>query len=83
MKTDDMGKWIKRDDIASKTTLRFCDGRLAEPVPEKKGLARLFEQLTEGETPNFLQMMAAISDVSELYPESEQCSDPTLCLTCG
>lgn len=50
---------------------------------EQENLDSLFQQLADGETPNFLQMMAAISDVSNIYPEPEQCSDPTLCLTCG
>lgn len=50
---------------------------------EQEELDRLFTQLAQGETPTFLEMMAAISDVSNIYPEPEQCSDPTLCLTCG
>lgn len=50
---------------------------------EQKKLDRLFTMLEKGETPNFLEMMAAISDVSNIYPEPEQYSDPTLCLTCG
>lgn len=50
---------------------------------EHENLDSLFAMLENGETPNFLEMMAAISEVSELYPESEQCPDPTLCLSCG
>lgn len=50
---------------------------------ESENLHKLFDSLAEGQTPTFLEMMAAISDVSELYPEPDQCSDPTLCLTCG
>lgn len=50
---------------------------------EHEKLDQLFKKLEQGEMPNFLEVMAAISDVSDIYPEPEQCPDPTLCLTCG
>lgn len=50
---------------------------------EHEKLDRLFKQLADGETPNFLEMMSAISAVSELYPEKDEACEPSLCLTCG
>lgn len=50
---------------------------------EQENLDRLFQQLADGETPNFLQMMAAISDVSNIYPEAEPVCDGERCATCG
>ncbi|MBA7477990.1 hypothetical protein ES707_13405 [subsurface metagenome] len=46
-------------------------------------LDKLFQGLAEGQTPTFLEMMAAISEISNIYPEPEQSCAPTLCLTCG
>jgi len=39
---------------------------------EHENLDQLFEQLSKGETPNFLQMMAALSDVSTIFPETQE-----------
>jgi len=50
---------------------------------ELENLDQLFEKLSAGEHPNFLEIMAAISDVSNIYPEPEQSCDPSLCLDCG
>lgn len=50
---------------------------------ELENLDHLFQLFSEGLIPNVIELMAAISDVSTIYPEPEQCSDPTLCLTCG
>lgn len=49
---------------------------------EHKGLDDLFRQLAEGQTPDFAQMMAAISDVSTIYPEPEPCSEDIRCVNC-
>lgn len=49
---------------------------------EQENLDRLFHQLADGETPNVLQMMAAISDVSNLYPESEPVCEGVRCPNC-
>lgn len=50
---------------------------------EHENLDHLFQLFSEGLIPNFLELMAAISDVSNIYPEPEETCDPTLCLTCG
>lgn len=50
---------------------------------ENPALDSLFQKLRTSTAPNFIDVMAAISNVSNLYPESEQGCDPTLCLTCG
>lgn len=44
MKTDNLVKWIKRGDISAKTTLRYCDGRLAEKESEAKDEKKRFYQ---------------------------------------
>lgn len=49
---------------------------------EQKELDRLFTMLEKGETPNFLQMMAAISDISNIYPEPEPVCDGQRCPNC-
>lgn len=38
-------------------------------------LARLFDGLTDGQTPDFLSMMAALSDISILVTPDGKCSD--------
>lgn len=37
-------------------------------------LNNLFEQLSEGQTPDFLQMMNALSDVSTIFPDTDSAS---------
>jgi len=39
-----------------------------------KNLDRLFEQLSAGQTPDFLQMMSALSDVSTMFPDGDSAS---------
>lgn len=56
----------------------MCDSQKTE----LENLDKLFEQLADGETPNFLQMMAAISDVSNIYPEPEPVCDGQRCPRC-
>lgn len=46
---------------------------------ELENLDKLFEKLSEGQTPNFLEMMAAISEVSTLWPENDNSEQDTLC----
>lgn len=50
---------------------------------EHEKLDQLFQQLQKGETPDFLQMMLAISDISTIYPEPEPVCKGDRCLTCG
>lgn len=49
---------------------------------ELENLHKLFDSLAEGQTPTFLEMMAAISDVSNLYPESEPVCEGERCPNC-
>lgn len=53
-----------------------------DPKTELKGLDKLFERLAEGRTPNFLEMMAALSDVSNIYPEPEPVCEGQRCPNC-
>lgn len=48
-----------------------CDTPFSRPG----ALERLFENLSNGETPNFLEMMAALSDVSEIMTPPGDCPD--------
>jgi len=42
-----------------------------------KNLDRLFELLQAGQTPDFLQMMSALSDVSTMFPDRDSASQAT------
>lgn len=53
-----------------------------EQKTELENLDRLFQQLADGETPNFLEMMAAISEISNIYPEPELVCDGQYCPRC-
>lgn len=45
-------------------------------TPERPdALAALFENLAKGQTPDFLQMMSALADVSELVTPNGDCPD--------
>ena len=46
-------------------------------IEKHENLDQLFKQLSKGETPNFLQMMAAISDVSTIFPEPQEAVSPS------
>jgi len=39
---------------------------------EHEKLNQLFEQLANGQTPNFFEMMLALEEIGELYPEPQQ-----------
>lgn len=39
---------------------------------ELQNLDSLFQQLSAGQTPNFFEMMSALSDVSTIWPDNQQ-----------
>lgn len=78
---------VKLDVIAPWTsfviiTLHICQGDFTMEKTEQENLDHLFTQLAQGETPTFLEMMAAISDVSNTYPEPEPVCDGQRCPNC-
>jgi len=50
-----------------------------QSLPE---LDKLFEKLSEGQTPNFLEIMAAISDISKIWSEPEPVCEGVRCPRC-
>lgn len=53
-----------------------------EQKTEHENLDHLFQLFSEGQIPNFLELMAAISDVSNIYPEPEPVCDGQRCPNC-
>jgi len=45
------------------------------PLEQSAALTALFETLSAGQTPNFLQMMTAISEISEIMTPDGSCPD--------
>lgn len=61
-----------RFDSKSQTIVPVtCETSFSHP----DALVALFENLADGQTPNFLEMMTALSDVSEIMTPPGNCPD--------